>query len=188
MSKYVIDESTLVALADAIRRKSTVRGQLTTAQMIEIIDSLSTGAVSELQSELVDILPNFHFDLMSDNQFRYTIKAIVTEMKSQESDMKIDLAQCRVELEGDDIALNDDGEPMIMFVGQSLINPVGSTSINQNGTYNVTEFAEVVVDVRSGEISETKISVPFKGVVDGAKINLEFTVNNGNPVIKEMEE
>lgn len=67
------------------------------------------------------------------------------------------------------------------------IQPVrGSWTNTINNIYAVC--AAISELNHGGEISETVISVPFSYIENGITTNLEFTVIDGKPVIKEMEE
>lgn len=72
------------------------------------------------------------------------------------------------------------------IIVQTIAEKLG-TEIDDDVTLD--ELMTMITEMRSGgQIEADNISVPFSYTENGVTTNLEFTVIDGNPVIKEMEE
>ena len=95
MAKYVIDDSTLESLGNAVRLKSGARVDLKPSQMINLINNLPTNASHALQTALTPLLPNLRLGEMNDEQFVHTIDLILTADVNTPSGQMFKINDCR---------------------------------------------------------------------------------------------
>lgn len=140
MSKYVIDSSTLESLGNAVRLKTGARQVLKISQMISLINSISGSSSSDLifvKSELTEILPNLHFDLMTDEQFIAALEAIFSFiLRCDDEGMHVVLESCQTSVDMDNnVEVKADGvTPVIIFVAIPMYTEIQYQEAANNAT------------------------------------------------------
>ena len=142
---YAINDTTLDEMGDAIRSKKGGTALLTTEQIISAIYSLSD--LSGTKEILTPLLPRFHFDLMNEAQFEYTVKRIITAAANVSNNSRLVIENSFVQLDEDEnLSLDENGMPIMLLIYQTLLTQVGAQQMAnaaasakeeeiENGTY-----------------------------------------------------
>lgn len=142
---YAINDTTLDEMGDAIRSKKGGTALLTTEQIISAIYSLSD--LSGTKEILTPLLPRFHFDLMNEAQFEYTVKRIITAAANVSNNSRFIIENSFVVLDEDEnLSLDENGMPIMLLIYQTLLTQVGAQQMAnaaasakeeeiENGTY-----------------------------------------------------
>lgn len=152
MAKYVIDESTLRAIAESIRTKKGTAEAINPEDMAAEIIAIATGenldAVLAEQGSLID-----------------QIKAALQGKAAGGSGLPAQEKAVQITANGTVEVLPDEGYTLSKVVAtvavpipEGYVKPTGTLEVAENGSYDVTGYASVEVNVAGGNGAPTTIS------------------------------
>lgn len=142
MSIAYIDESLLTGIANAIRSKNGSSDTYTPLEMINAIDDIETGGGGITPTGIININQNGQTDVTN-----YATANVSVQPSLQSKSVTPSTSAQNVT---PDSGYDGLSSVAVDAIPSQYIVPSGSQTISQNGTYDISALAEVVVNVSGG--------------------------------------
>ena len=191
MPKYLVNDTSLSSIADAIRTKGGTSNELEfPTEFISAIEDLPTGGgtyqaktgITPTTSSQT-ILPDNGYDALSSvqiNAMPVGVAGTPTATKGTVSNNSVSVTPSVTNTTGYITGSTETGTPVTVSASE-LVS--GSETKTENGTYDVTNLAELVVNVASSGGVLNVVTGTFKGTTTGAAMDVDLNyTGSGYPV------